>query len=112
MIFVGSAGNVATGVTLSGDATISNAGMMTLANTPITPGTYTKLQIDSKGRAIASAALNSSDVTAALGYTPGTGNGLVMSVSADTTAGNPITITGTTANPTVNLVKSTAAANG
>ena len=35
-IFVGSAGNIATGVVLSGDATITNAGVMTIANNAIT----------------------------------------------------------------------------
>lgn len=35
-IFVGNASNVATGVALSGDATISNAGVMTIANLAIT----------------------------------------------------------------------------
>jgi hypothetical protein len=35
-IFVGSAGNIATGVALSGDATITNAGVLTVANLAIT----------------------------------------------------------------------------
>jgi len=35
-IFVGSVGNVATGVTMSGDATIDNAGALTIANDAIT----------------------------------------------------------------------------
>ena len=36
LIFVGNASNVATGVALSGDATISNTGVMTIANNAIT----------------------------------------------------------------------------
>lgn len=35
-VFVGSAGNVATGVTMSGDATMSNTGVLTIANNAIT----------------------------------------------------------------------------
>ncbi|MFN8370110.1 MAG: hypothetical protein U0T83_05740 [Bacteriovoracaceae bacterium] len=40
-IFVGSAGNVATGVSLSGDATISNTGALTIASNSVALGTDT-----------------------------------------------------------------------
>lgn len=54
-IFVGSAGNVATDVAMSGDATIANTGALTLANTAVTPAAYTVngqalFTVDSKGR--------------------------------------------------------------
>jgi hypothetical protein len=51
-LLVGSAGSVATAVTLSGDATLVNSGALTLANTAVTPGTYSiaTITVDSKGR--------------------------------------------------------------
>jgi hypothetical protein len=54
-IFVGSALNVATAQTMSGDATLANTGALTLSNTTVTPGSYTVngnalFTVDSKGR--------------------------------------------------------------
>jgi len=55
-IFVGNASNIATGVTMSGDATISNTGAIILANTGVTSGTFGSssvipvIAVDSKGR--------------------------------------------------------------
>ncbi|MBS1971576.1 MAG: hypothetical protein JSU04_14795, partial [Bdellovibrionales bacterium] len=56
-------------VTMSGDATITNAGLLSLKNTG-TAGTYTKVITDAQGRVTSGSALASGDVTAALGYTP------------------------------------------
>jgi hypothetical protein len=42
----------------------------TLASTGVTAGTYTKLTIDAKGRALAGLQLTANDVTTALGYIP------------------------------------------
>ena len=54
-----------------GDATIAAASnTIVLSNSGVTAGTYTKVTVDAKGRVTSSAALASSDVTAALGYTP------------------------------------------
>lgn len=77
-------------ISITGDATwttnfdgSANAtGAITLADTAVTAGTYTKLTVDSKGRATAGTALSGTDVTTALGYTPwhsgndGSGSGL------------------------------------
>ena len=55
----------------TGDAT-STAGTsaLTLANSGVSIGTYTKVTVDVKGRVTVGANLASSDVTTALGYTP------------------------------------------
>lgn len=55
----------------SGDVT-SSAGSttLTLANSGVTAGTYAKVTVDVKGRVTSGAALGSSDVAGALGYTP------------------------------------------
>ncbi len=54
-IYVGSAGNIATAVTMSGDATLSNLGALTLANTAVVAAGYTVngqalFTVDAKGR--------------------------------------------------------------
>ncbi len=125
-LYLGNGSNAATGVSLSGDATLANTGVMTLANSGVSAGTYGSasavpyLTVDSKGRVttassgayqdatgsakgvvqigsnltIASGVLSmqSSDITAALGYTPmsGTGSAFVNngnSFSGDATLG-------------------------
>ncbi|MEZ0390944.1 MAG: beta strand repeat-containing protein, partial [Pseudobdellovibrionaceae bacterium] len=58
--------------TVSGDATITSAGTLTLDTTGVSAGTYTKVQVDAKGRVLAASQINSTDVTTALGYTPTT----------------------------------------
>jgi hypothetical protein len=68
-IFVGNGSNVATGVAMSGDATITNAGVVSLKSTG-TAGTYTKVTTDAQGRVTSGSALASGDVTTALGFTP------------------------------------------
>ena len=55
----------------SGDATIAAASnTIVLSNSGVTPGTYTKLTVDLKGRVTSSSVLTSSDISTALGYVP------------------------------------------
>lgn len=51
-IVIGDASNLAIAVDVSGDATLANTGILTLANTSVIPGTYESpnLTVDSKGR--------------------------------------------------------------
>ncbi|MEZ0391035.1 MAG: hypothetical protein ACAH59_02390, partial [Pseudobdellovibrionaceae bacterium] len=59
---------------VSGDATITSAGTLTLDTTGVSAGTYTKVQVDAKGRVLSASQINSADVTTALGYTPANGS--------------------------------------
>ncbi|WP_409478176.1 tail fiber domain-containing protein [Pseudobdellovibrio sp. HCB154] len=64
----------------TGDATIAAASnTITLANSGVDAGTYTKVMVDSKGRVTSGTQLTNSDVTTALGYTPANSATLVSS---------------------------------
>jgi hypothetical protein len=65
---VGTVTGITAGPGLTG-GTINDSGIIGLA--PVgTPGTYTRLTVDQYGRVTAGGALTSSDITAALGFTP------------------------------------------
>jgi phage-related tail fiber protein len=49
-IYVGNSSNIASQVTMSGDASLSNSGVLSLAPTPVVPGTYFSVTVDAKGR--------------------------------------------------------------
>lgn len=51
-IWVGNSSNQAAAVDMSGDATLSNLGALTLASTGVVAGTYNSLSVDEKGRVI------------------------------------------------------------
>lgn len=74
-IFVGDATNKATDVAITGDVTIDNTGVTTLANTAVTAGTYgdstnvPQIVVDDKGR-ITGASNVGVSISGALGYTP------------------------------------------
>ncbi|WP_347356891.1 tail fiber domain-containing protein [Bdellovibrio sp.] len=80
-LWIGNGSNVATAVSMSGDATISTTGALTLANSGVAAGTYSKVTVDIKGRVTVGANIGSSDVTTALGFTPVNKAGDVMTGS-------------------------------
>jgi trimeric autotransporter adhesin len=80
-IWVGDGSNIAQAQTLTGDASLSNAGALTLANSGATAGTYTKVTVDAKGRVTSGTTIASSDITTALAYTP-------VNKAGDTMSGN------------------------
>ena len=51
------------------NATSNVSGGLTLANTGVSPGSYTKITVDSKGRATSGTSLTATDIHTALGYT-------------------------------------------
>jgi hypothetical protein len=59
-------------ITVSGDATGSGTSNinLTLSPTGVIPGTYTKVDVDDKGRVIAGSQITASDITTALGFVP------------------------------------------
>ncbi len=64
----------------TGDVTKAAASnTLVLSNSGVTAGTYTKVTVDVKGRVTSSAALASSDVTTALGYTPAASGSFTIS---------------------------------
>jgi len=83
-------------ITISGDATGSGstAITLTLANSGVTAGTYSNLVIDSKGRVTSARALNSGDITTALGFTPADAANIGTVTSVVATGSNGITVTG------------------
>src|SRR5207248_789067 len=92
-IFVGNASNVATGVAMSGDATLSNAGALTIANSAITDAkvsataaiAVSKLAAVTASRALASDAsgkMSASSVTSTeLGYLSGVTSAIQTQIS-------------------------------
>jgi hypothetical protein len=114
-------------ISLTGDATWSVnfngsqnvTGALTLANSGVTSGTYTKLTVDSKGRVTSGTSLSSGDVTTALGYTPwhptndGAGSGLDADLldgfnSATGATANTIALRDGSGNLTANVFNGTA----
>ncbi len=112
-IFVGNGSNVATGVALSGDATITNAGVLSLTSVNSNVGSFTSasITVDAKGRITAASSGSPSGITQLTGdVTAGPGSGSQASTLATV---NSNVGSFTAANITVNakgLI--TAASNG
>jgi hypothetical protein len=90
-ILIGNGSNVATAVSVSGDAALSNAGVLTLANTAVSAGTFSSVTVDGKGR-----------------VTGGTNPTVVTGISVTA----PLTNTGTAAVPIIGMPAATGAVDG
>ena len=87
---------------VAGDVVIpANTGNSSLSTTGITAGTYTKLSVDSKGRAFLGSNLTSDDVKTYLGYTP-------LNKAGDTITGALGVPNGSTTAPSIYFGSSTA----
>jgi hypothetical protein len=92
-LLVGKTGFAPQVVLMNGDATISSSGSLTLISSGISAGTYIKVIVDNKGRVVSSSSLGSSDITAALGYTPSSSSGTIS--TGNGLLGGPISTNGT-----------------
>lgn len=100
-ILIGNGSNVATSVALSGDATISNAGALTLASSGVSIGTYKSVTVDVKGR-----------VTGGTNPTTLSGYGITDTLVTGITATAPITNTGTATVPVIGIPAATTTVDG
>lgn len=100
---IGTVTSIVAGTGLTG-GTITSSGTIALATSGVAAGTYTKLTVDAYGRATTGAALASSDVTTALGFTPYNStnpNGYTSNTGTITSVGGTGTVSGLTLTGTV-----------
>ncbi|MGZ3788078.1 MAG: tail fiber domain-containing protein [Bacteriovorax sp.] len=100
-ILVGNGSNVATAVTVSGDATLSNTGALTLANSGVVANTYNSVTVDAKGRVT-----GGTNPTTLAGY--GITDVLVTGVSVTA----PVTNMGTASVPLIGMPAATTSVDG
>jgi len=92
-MWIGNASNIAAPVAMSGDATMSNTGALTLASSGVTAGTYTQVTVDAKGRVTVGASPTTlagygiTDAVKNAGGAPSVQEGLAASIPAAGTAG-------------------------
>jgi len=107
--------------TVSFDGSANATAAITLANSGVTAGTFSKLTVDAKGRVTSATNITSSDITSTLGYTPwhsgndGVGSGLDADLldgynSATAATANTIALRDSSGNLTANVFSGTATA--
>jgi hypothetical protein len=84
-VLVGNASNVPTATAVSGDATLSSSGALTLANSGVAAGTYRSVTVDAKGRATAG-----TNPTTFSGYGISDTSANLASVISDETGSGPL----------------------
>lgn len=124
-LFIGNGSGIAAGVPMSGDATISNTGALTLATSGVTAGTYgdvthsTQVTFDAKGRATSASSVAITHASEDLPLSGGTMSGnIAMGGNSVTGAANlsgstlastvatgtsPLTVASTTVVPNLNV---------
>ena len=111
-ILVGNASNVATAVSMSGDATLDNSGAISLAASGAVAGTYTSVTVNSKGLITSATNPASTSITSLTGDITASGSG---SVSA-TIGANAVTTSkiasGTILPSNLNLTGTSIATSG
>jgi hypothetical protein len=97
-LIVGGGGSAIAVGNLSGDVTTLNSTATTLANSGVTAGTYTKLTVDTKGRATLGATAAASDLSNGT-----TGTGLIALATSPALVGIPTAPTPVTADNTAKI---------
>ena len=92
-IYIGNVSDVATATTMTGDATLASSGALSLASVA-TPGTYTKVTVDAKGRVTSGAGLLAADLPA-INVTDLTSTSGILPVARGGTGSATGSITGT-----------------
>lgn len=110
-VLVGNASNVPTATTVSGDATLSSGGALTLANSGVTAGTYRSVTVDAKGRVtgasnpttFAGYGLSDTSANLAAAISDETGTGSLVFADSPALGGTPTAPTATVGTNTTQI---------
>jgi hypothetical protein len=106
-LLMGNSSGILAPVAMSGDASLSSAGALTLAASGVTAGTYSKVAVNTKGQVTSGASLGVADLN------PATVNGSFVSnaVSVPLSSGSTFYLSGATTTSTITL-NTTGETNG